>query len=195
MKELTWKQHVQAAGLTVAQWRNAVYSGKAAYAFGEKVPTKGGKYFACDSAFLDLSYALSPALGLRETSAFLRLENDVALAAIAAADWGDAEVFLVIAEADDNGQKIINLSAGVLASFVGFRPKGLPPTRMTFVSVNEALSRVRERAKGIGVDLSAPFLPPPDSEHFKTLLEAGRDIADRAGAKVLKATAATEARH
>ncbi len=186
MHQIGWKNYLEAAGFkNEQQWKNLALRDKTlVYAFGD-VPADvpKGRYFDIDAAIARIGLDLAPGLGQVEAMNILRLSDGPALNAIAWADYTDIPVYFGVAEGEISGNRAFQVASGRFEDFASLlhgvrnsKGEAGPTTRIILVNVTEVLRRVRANAAAKGLDLSDPFLPPPDSKAFAELMSAGRKM-------------------
>ncbi len=166
-----------------------VSRGEGALAFGVGAPLAGGHFVAADAAVVLMAYELHPAFGRKYASTILRGHADKVLWCLGKADTTSEPVFFGVAEYGDVQIKHTSsrafrdqLRVGplVFSEFKGFGPAIQQPERVTLINVSNIVRRVRANGKREGIDLSAPFFPPPGDAVADKIIEMMKEDRERA---------------
>jgi hypothetical protein len=141
-------------------------------AFGRDAPIAVDRYRPLDAAAFAFGNAITPTCGRKLAAAIIREFWDVWLDGIRLWEWwprreGEkppAIIFFV-------GKRLIPRREAYFVTTGTFEDviedlNGLPdarsPAPATHVIIGDVLAGLRSRARAAGIDLSAPFFPPPD---------------------------------
>jgi hypothetical protein len=184
MRALSTQQFYAAAGTNAGTFGARTNRNETALAFGIHRRLEGGRLFDLDAVASILVDELTPAFGRKHAAGTIVIgHGDVWLAAVGRADAIQEPVFLVVAEfgAVVKGmhgfRKDVRVGQGTLGELfkqnIGDAQVPVPP-RITLVNVTSILARVRANAARVGVDLAAPFFPPPDDPRARKLIDAAK---------------------
>lgn len=147
-----------------------------AMAYGGRDAAARSWYRPEDAVAVHLTSALATIYGADLAAQIVRISSDVIVGAISEADT-DPEagaLFAVVDFVHTDGRRAYLTCGGrderPEANGVQFAARGYHVERVISVNVSLILQSVRTGAQRIGIDLSEPFLPAPDSAAFAELL-------------------------
>jgi hypothetical protein len=170
MRAISREQFLQVLGLSSGAYDQIQHSTGAALAFGSPIPATPGRYLDFDLVGMAIAAGLAPALGRQAATVIVLGFFNHWIAATSEADT-------------DSGRHFFGL--GLVLNEVGRKPKEIRITHgsaegilnelrgsssIIAVDIRDILSRLRERARAIGVDLSGPFFFPPEHPHVKEII-------------------------
>jgi len=139
-----------------------------AIAFGGHDIVAAKMYLPVDGVALMISSALSETYGASTAAALTRASADKVLIAVAQAGVSNATVPLAIIDlVRGDGRRAYVASAAAVEPSAA---DGYVLERVTSINVSHIIDQVRARAARIDLDLSAPFLPAPDSVEFAEIM-------------------------
>jgi hypothetical protein len=190
MRALAPSQFYPIAGTNPNSFGARVNRGEVALAFGTDRPLVGGKLLDLDAVASILVDELTPAFGRKFAPVIIRAHPDEWLAAVGRADTTAEPVYVVVFEHGEPhaGKRAYRdeyrVANGIFAEFANLSFAGLPsdkvPVRTTMINVSDILHRIRHNAARIGVDLSAPFFPPPGEPLFERVIRTAKKDRDKA---------------
>ncbi|WP_192180028.1 hypothetical protein [Mesorhizobium amorphae] len=187
MRTLSSDEFFALAEVKPTTFRAAISRREAVFMAGLDRMLAGGTFLDLDAVAWKLTDELAPALTRKVAAVLLKGFNDQWCAAVSKADQIAEPTFLValergqvLEEVELYGQsrkglglrEAVNISYGTMRELGEFDHNKATtiPDRMTLINVTSLLARVRDRAKVIGIDLSAPFLPPLGDPSFEQML-------------------------
>jgi hypothetical protein len=195
MRALSASQFYACSGVNAASVRARVSRGDNAMAFGLAGPLAGGTYLDLDCVALLLVDELMPAFGRKFAPTLVRAHGDNWLLAVGLADTVAEPVWWFVFEQGppptpkpgyighrlppDLHRDKYHVAVGTFADFAKLNrfaelPIDKRPVRFTGVNVSDILRRIRENAARAGLDLSAPFFPPPSDPLHQQVVEAAK---------------------
>jgi hypothetical protein len=156
--------------------------GQFAAAFSCSTALATMRYTAADAVALLLSAELARTYGAKPAAQLVLMLGGAVLRAISEAESSSADAVVGIADLtrDSDGRRA-HLACGAAA--VG--AEGFATERVVACNISRLVRRVRVEAERAGIDLSAPFMPTPDSAEFSAILAsyAELDLVVEAGAR------------
>jgi hypothetical protein len=161
-----------------------------ALAFGHGAPLAGGTFVDLDCLALLLIDELEPAFTRKFAAAIVRMHGDEWLKAVGRADTIAEPVYFFVFEHGDaraegkrSYREKYRVSEGPLTDFANLNafatlPQDNIPARFTGVNVSDILRRVRLNAARAGLDMSAPFFPPPGDPLHEEIVTAAKKQRD-----------------
>ena len=184
MKRLDdWHQAARVAGIPPNHWKQLKHRKQTALAFGlDATSAPSAVPFDLDSAVLRVMLDFAHGLGVKVAGALVRLHWDTVLAALGRSDAEPVPVFLMALE-DTEGEW--RFAQGNLADVAGWSAENVATVRrLILLNVDDLLAQLRENGRKIGLDLSAPFFPPPGDELFEQVTGEGAKDRDEFRARV-----------
>lgn len=179
MRRLDFAEFCSAAGLTKHVMNERRRRHHLVIAFGARAAYDGGVFLDLDVAAVEIAEELSRSINRGHAATIVETGCYAWAAAVAAADAsaGPAVLFcgLVLSRSSAPRSPPLLFSAALLREddatamrerLIEAASRGYDRTQVACVDVRAVLARVRARAKRAGIDLSASFLPPPDSTEF-----------------------------
>jgi hypothetical protein len=140
-----------------------------------------GKLLAIDVAIIRFGEELGKMVGCADATAIMMAHFDHCAETISRSEF-DPEgrtFYLAVAVAGSEAKRDYLIASGlpeeILADINGAVPP-FPHHRVCTVNVTLVLADLRERARAIGLDLSAPFFLPADHPQFRELIEGAADM-------------------
>jgi len=209
MRALSAQHFFALAATNHGSWSARTNRGEMALAFGIRRRLAGGRFLDLDAVAAILVDELTPGFGRKFAAVIVTSFGDAWLNAVGQADATQTPVFFQVGEEGDvltkaeRGvmgkdvpllRKSVRVGCGTIAELAKCA-EGAPamPERLTMVNITSMLARVRARAAGVGLDLSAPFFPPPDDPFAKQLIATAKQDREAAVAMYFEAVVAERA--
>jgi hypothetical protein len=185
MRALSPNQFFACAGTTSGNFGAYTSRNEVALAFGLARRLEGGVFLDLDAVAVLVVDELANAFGRQIAATIVRAHSDALLGCVGQADAQREPVFLAIGEYGEAirhkhfgpGRAVRDRQrVGMFSGFPKFfeHPEMEVPARLTLVNISDILARVRANAAKIGVDLGAPFFPPPDDPFAEKVLAAAK---------------------
>jgi hypothetical protein len=172
VRPLTRDQFLKIFGLSSGAFDALQRAGHVALAFGAPSPAMPGRYCDLDLAALVIAEALAPTLGRPSATAITLGFFDEWVGAVSQADADPTrDYFFAIGGfgwSDDRKrfrELLVTHGAGeeIMTDLQGARS-------VIAVNITQNLSRLRDKARAAGIDLSQPFFFPPEHERYSQII-------------------------
>lgn len=167
-----------------------------ALAFGRRFIFKSLRYLAIDAVAMLIAETIAKNFGHTTAARLVRCDGDIWATAIAMSEeHPDRPANYAIVEFDRNGKREFltaatnSIDTGEIARKLSMSKVALGATaqRITLCNVTPLIAVIRRTGAAYDIDLSAPFLPAPNSDDFKALFnpyaETVKTIRDTVEAK------------
>ncbi|MBR0900976.1 hypothetical protein JQ616_38975 [Bradyrhizobium tropiciagri] len=152
--------------------------GQIALAFGLRDAFASSWYLPVDAVSMLVTSALAKVYGVSNAAVLVRISGDVLLQIVAGAEADtDTDAMLCVMDLvrERDGVRAYFVSCAAVDAFLPELPRSCEthdfvPERLIMINVSQVIRALRVSALRIGVDLTAPFLPPPDSLEFQKLM-------------------------
>jgi hypothetical protein len=153
-----------------------------ALAFGRRDALASSWYLPVDAVGIHLTTALAKVYGATLAAQMVRTFGDVLLTVVAQAeaDFASDAHFAVVDFVNETDGRSAHLACGArdatpeaVAAMVARSPaaQGYVVARINVVNVSHVIRVIRTTAARHGIDLTARFLPAPDSDEFQGLMQ------------------------
>jgi hypothetical protein len=182
MRTLTYTELMKITGNTPKMMKAKRHRKLLALAWGLQSAFKGMNFVEIDAVGMLLVELLGRYYPLKYAAQLVRCHCDEWARAVAIAEaipQRDAYFCIIDMRREMDG-KAVHLTCSAndimphqIAAEVQKAPQaqGASVTGISCVNVSDAIKKIRSSGKAAGVDLSGPFLPPPDSQEFATLFQ------------------------
>ena len=146
------------------------HSGHVALAFGAPLPAMRGRYVDLDLVAMAINLGFAQSIGRENSTAIVAKCFTQWASAVAHAEADHTQDFFMAVgllgwDAAKKRAEFFLVTHGTLDQITKhFREKKL--VRFFAVNVSDIIRRIRERAHAAGIDLSRPFLGPPNDPRF-----------------------------
>jgi hypothetical protein len=179
MRPISREQFLKVLGLSSGAYDQIQHSTGAALAFGSPIPAAPGRYLDIDLVGMAITAGLAPALGRQTATVIVLGFFNHWIAATAEVDT-------------DSGRHFFGL--GLVLEKFGRKPKEIRITRgsaeeiltdlrgsssIITVDISDIVSRLRDRGRIAGVDLSGPFFFPPGHPKLKEIIAEFEEERER----------------
>ena len=177
MPPLSRDEFLAVGGMTPTAFDQLGYAGNVALAFGSPVPATPGRYLPADLVAMVLAAQLTRALGRRNATDFVLGFFDTWIDAVARAEVEPETPFFfaVAAIGPRNDPDEYLITSGAAAEI----EKDLAEIRGRYtlvrVGINGILQTIRDAAKRVSVDLSAPFFLPSTHADYSYFIITARE--------------------
>jgi hypothetical protein len=175
MQPLSRDEFIEVLGLTSGAFDQLQHAGHVALSFGTPLPATPGRYLDLDLVAMAINLGLTPSLGRRISTTIVGGFFDQWATAVSHAEADPNQEFFVAVggvgwDTAKKGPKLLLVTHGALEEIAqDFREvRGL--VGFFVVNISDIIRRLRVRAQAAGIDLSRPFLFPPDDPRFEQIL-------------------------
>jgi hypothetical protein len=191
MRMLTLPELLKVTGTTEQGLKSLRRRNQLAGAFSLKELFNGLPYLPLDAVGMLLAGTLAKPYSQTEASQLVRLFGDTWAETVSEAEANfseDAHFCIVDFERESDGKKA-HMACGArkatpeqIAAALRMTPEatGFVPVRVNCVNVSHLIRFIRKTAAKHGIDLIAPFMPPPGSKEFKALFAPYVELRDKA---------------
>jgi hypothetical protein len=163
-------------GLSNGAFDQMQHAGRVALAFGAPLPARPGWYLDLDLVAMAINLGLTPSIGRAYATAVVGGFFNQWGAAVGCAEAEPTQqFFMAIGGADWDPEKkrprLLLVTHGTLAQVAKDFEQIGGIAGAFHVNVSDILSRVRRRARDVGIDLSSPFFFAPSDPRFKQILQ------------------------
>jgi hypothetical protein len=184
VREVPREQFLNILGLSSGAFDQIQHSTGAALAFGSPIPAAPGRYLDLDLVGMAIAAGLTPALGRQAATVIILGFFDRWIAATAEVDTDSGRHFfglgLVSGEFGKKAKEIRITHGSTVEILRDLRGC----SSIIMVDIRDIVSRLRDRARAVGVDLSGAFVYPPEDPRFKTLVDEFKAERDRRVARL-----------
>jgi hypothetical protein len=184
VRTLSREQFLKILGLSSGAYDQIQHSPGAALAFGSPIPAAPGRYLDVDLVGMAMTAGLAPAVGREAATVIVLGFFNHWAAATAEVDSDSGRHFFglgLVLDEFSRKAKEIRITHGsaeeILSDLRG-------SSSIITVDIRDIVSRLRERARGVGVDLSGAFFYPPGHSKLKEIIAEFVEERERRAARL-----------